>query len=70
MSKKIVFTITDQGMVIDSNGFTGLTCLTELEKLQEFLLKEGGIKTNITDQKKKIAVYAPEVKQKGSEVKK
>jgi hypothetical protein len=57
MTEKITFTITDKGMTIDSEGFKGLTCLTELEKLQKFLESEGGIKLNIVDQTKKKAIY-------------
>jgi hypothetical protein len=57
MSEKITFTITEKGMTIDSDGFKGITCLTELEKLQKFLLSEGGISLNIVDQTKKKAIY-------------
>jgi fatty acid/phospholipid biosynthesis enzyme len=59
MTSKITFDITDNGIVVDSEGFKGNTCLKELESLKSFLKTNGGIDMNVTDQKKKPSFYQP-----------
>lgn len=63
--QKITFDITKNpktneiGVKIDSDGFKGVTCLTELEKYKAFMQKEYGIDIQVIDQQKKPAAYVP-----------
>ena len=57
--EKITFDITPDGLIVDSEGFKGNTCLKELESLKTFLKDNGGIDINTIDQKKKPSYYQP-----------
>ena len=51
--EKVTFDTTENGIVVDSENFTGNTCLTELENFRAFMKENGGIDIQITNQQKK-----------------
>lgn len=52
----------DGSMKVEAKGYKGAGCIDALDKLLESL-KQGGIETNIKDQKKKQEYYAAGTKQ-------
>ena len=55
--RKYVVDITPDGISIEASGFIGNACLKELDEFQR-ILAEVGIKTDLTNQKKKAEMYA------------
>lgn len=58
MAEEIELTSTDDGMIVDINGFKGDTCLKELETIITELEKLG-IKVRQRDTKRKVGYRVP-----------
>jgi hypothetical protein len=56
--KKMVFDITPEGFTLETEGYTGKMCLTELETFKTFMAKEYGVKVDVKNIKMKNAALA------------
>jgi len=58
MAEEIELTSTDDGMIVDAEGFKGKTCITELETIITELGKMG-IRCKKRDTKRKVGHSVP-----------